>query len=63
MTSLDLITILPEAALALYAIVALLLGAYLGKDRLARAMLWLSVLAMLVARTTIERPRRVRQCG
>ena len=49
MTSLDLITILPEAALALYAIVALLLGAYLGKDRLARAMLWLSVLAMLVA--------------
>lgn len=36
MTSLDFSTILPEALLALYAMLALLAGAYLGKDRLDR---------------------------
>ncbi|WP_134726522.1 NADH-quinone oxidoreductase subunit NuoN [Paracoccus luteus] len=49
MTSLDLTTILPEAALALYAMLALVLGAFLGKDQVARTVLWLSVAAMLVA--------------
>lgn len=49
MTSLDLSTIMPEALLAAYALVALLLGAFFGKDRIAGAILWLSVAALLVA--------------
>ena len=49
MTSLDLTTTLPEVALALYALAALLLGAFLGKDRIAGAVLGLSVAALLIA--------------
>lgn len=49
MTSLDFSTILPEALLALYALLALLAGAYLGKDRLASTLLWATVAAFLIA--------------
>jgi NADH-quinone oxidoreductase subunit N len=35
MTSLDFSTILPEVVLAAYALIALLAGAYFGKDKLA----------------------------
>ena len=42
-------TILPEMALAIYAMAALMLGAFFGKDRLAGTILWLSVAAMLIA--------------
>lgn len=49
MTNLDLSTILPEAGLALYALAALMLGAFFGKDRIAGAVLWLTVAALLVA--------------
>ncbi|MDO5530320.1 MAG: NADH-quinone oxidoreductase subunit NuoN, partial [Paracoccus sp. (in: a-proteobacteria)] len=48
MTSLDFQIILPEIALALYAMAALMAGAYLGKDRLARPLTWLTVGAFLV---------------
>lgn len=48
MTSLDFSTILPEAVLSGYALVALLIGAYLGKDTLARTLLWTTVAAFLV---------------
>lgn len=47
MTSLDFSTILPEALLAGYALVALLLGAFGGKDAIAKPILWLTVAAML----------------
>ena len=49
MTSLDLSTILPEAALSIFALAALMLGAFFGKDRIAGAVLWLTVAALLVA--------------
>ncbi|WP_265500948.1 NADH-quinone oxidoreductase subunit NuoN [Paracoccus beibuensis] len=49
MTGLDLSTILPELLLAIYALAALLAGAYFGKDQIARPILWASVLALLVA--------------
>ena len=39
MTSLDLSTILPEAALSIFALAALMLGAFFGKDRLAGTVL------------------------
>ena len=48
MTSLDLSTILPEAALSIFALAALMLGAFFGKDRIAGAVLWLTVAALLV---------------
>lgn len=48
MTSLDFSTILPEVVLAGYALAALMAGAYLGKDRLARTLLWVTVAAFLV---------------
>jgi len=48
MTSLDFSTILPEVVLAVYALAALMAGAYLGKDRLARTLLWLTVAAFLI---------------
>ncbi|HRO14081.1 MAG TPA: NADH-quinone oxidoreductase subunit NuoN [Paracoccus sp. (in: a-proteobacteria)] len=47
MTSLDLSIILPEAVLALYALVALMLGAFMGKDGIARTLSWLTVLLLL----------------
>ena len=49
MTGLDISTILPELLLAIYALAALLAGAYLGKDRIARQILWASVAALLAA--------------
>nr|WP_111298605.1 NADH-quinone oxidoreductase subunit NuoN [Paracoccus saliphilus] len=49
MTSLDLSTVLPELWLAIFALAALLAGAYFGKDQIARPILWASVLALLVA--------------
>ncbi|KGJ04619.1 NADH dehydrogenase subunit N [Paracoccus halophilus] len=48
MTSLDLSTILPELVLAAYALIALMAGAYFGKDKLARALLWATVAAFLI---------------
>lgn len=48
MTSLDFSTILPEVVLAAYALAALMAGAYLGKDGLARTLLWTTVAAFLV---------------
>ncbi|CAM3042638.1 NADH-quinone oxidoreductase subunit N [Paracoccus aminovorans] len=48
MTSLDFSTILPEVVLAAYALAALMAGAYLGKDNLARTLLWTTVAAFLV---------------
>ena len=48
MNALDLQIILPELGLAIYAMIALLAGAYLGKDAIARPILWLTV-AVLVA--------------
>ncbi|MDQ7260518.1 NADH-quinone oxidoreductase subunit NuoN [Paracoccus sp. PS-1] len=48
MTSLDFSTILPEVVLAGYALAALMAGAYLGKDRLARTLLWVTVAAFLI---------------
>ncbi|WP_022706472.1 MULTISPECIES: NADH-quinone oxidoreductase subunit NuoN [Paracoccus] len=48
MTGLDLSTVLPELWLAIYALAALMAGAYLGKDAIARPILWTSVAAMLL---------------
>jgi NADH-quinone oxidoreductase subunit N len=48
MTALDFSTILPELLLAIYALVALLVGAYFGKDAMAKPILWATVVAMLV---------------
>ena len=55
MTGLDISTILPELLLAIYALAALLAGAYLGKDRIARQILWASVAALLVATQRLNR--------
>ena len=51
MTAIDMnfSLILPEIALALFAMAALMLGAFFGKDRLAGTVLWLSVTALLLA--------------
>lgn len=48
MTSLDISTILPEAVLAAYALIALLAGAYFGKDKLASGLLWTTVAVFLI---------------
>ncbi|SMO33394.1 NADH-quinone oxidoreductase subunit NuoN [Paracoccus laeviglucosivorans] len=48
MTSLDFSTILPEALLAAYALAALMAGAYLGKDKLAKTLLWTTVIVLLI---------------
>ncbi|MDF3607371.1 NADH-quinone oxidoreductase subunit NuoN [Paracoccus sp. DMF-8] len=48
MTSLDFSTILPEFLLAVYAMAALMAGAYFGKDKIARPILWVTVAALLV---------------
>ena len=55
MTSLDFWTVLPEAALALFTLVALLLGSFTGKDAQGRTILWLTVVALLVAAFAIGR--------
>lgn len=47
MTALDYLVIQPEAALALYALLALLFGAYFGKDAVARPLLWLTVVVFV----------------
>lgn len=48
MTSLDFSTVLPEALLAVYAMAALLGGVWTGKDKVAGAVLWLTVAVLLV---------------
>ncbi|WP_312530853.1 NADH-quinone oxidoreductase subunit NuoN [Paracoccus sp. (in: a-proteobacteria)] len=48
MTSLDFSTVLPEFTLAVYALIALMAGAYLGKDKIARPILWVTVLVLLI---------------
>ncbi len=48
MTSLDFSTILPELVLAAYALIALLAGAYFGKDKLATTLLWATVAVFLI---------------
>lgn len=48
MTALDFSTILPELVLAIFALGALMAGAYLGKDAIARPILWASVVALLL---------------
>ncbi|RCW85833.1 NADH-quinone oxidoreductase subunit NuoN [Paracoccus lutimaris] len=48
MTSLDFSTILPEVVLAAYALIALLAGAYFGKDKLASTLLWATVAMFLI---------------
>ncbi|HWL58046.1 MAG TPA: NADH-quinone oxidoreductase subunit NuoN [Paracoccus sp. (in: a-proteobacteria)] len=53
MTSLDFTTILPEALLAAYALAALMVGAYLGKDGIARTLLWSTVAAFLIVAAMI----------
>lgn len=49
MTALDFSTILPELLLAIYAMAALMAGAYFGKDKIAKPLLWATVAALLVA--------------
>ncbi|RJL06289.1 NADH-quinone oxidoreductase subunit NuoN [Paracoccus aestuarii] len=49
MTGIAFSTILPELWLAIFALSALMAGAYLGKDVIARPILWASVAALLVA--------------
>lgn len=53
MTSLDLYTLMPEVALSIFALVALMFGAFFGKDRVAGPVLWLSVIALLAATVAI----------
>ncbi len=48
MTSVDLSAVLPEVVLALYAMAALLLAVYTGKDRMSGFITWVTV-AVLVA--------------
>jgi len=53
MTALDFATILPEALLALFAMAALMAGAFGGKDAVAPAILWLTVAAMVAAAVAV----------
>lgn len=48
MTGLDFSTILPEFVLAVFAMAALLAGAFFGKDAIARPILWASVAVLLL---------------
>ena len=48
MTSLDFTIIMPEALLAGYALLALLAGAYFGKDRIAGTLMWTTVAVLLL---------------
>ncbi|WP_299358505.1 NADH-quinone oxidoreductase subunit NuoN [uncultured Paracoccus sp.] len=59
MISLDIWTILPEAMLALFALTALVVGAFAGKDAQGRAILWLTVVALLIAAFAIGQNDRV----
>ena len=62
MTGIDFSTILPELWLAIYALAALMAGAFFGKDQIARPILWASVLALIVTAFYIgvtERPDQV----
>jgi len=47
MTSLDFTIIMPETVLAGFALLALLVGAYMGKDRIAGTLLWVTVAVFL----------------
>lgn len=47
MTNLDLHIVLPELVLAVFAMAALMFGAYAGKDRVAAPILWASVAALV----------------
>ena len=44
----DLTIIFPELVLAIYSLIALLVGAYFGKDKLASMMLWVTSGLLLV---------------
>jgi NADH-quinone oxidoreductase subunit N len=48
MTSLDLTIALPEILLAIYAMAALMFGAFFGKDRVALPLLWSTVAVFLL---------------
>ncbi|MBK4215414.1 NADH-quinone oxidoreductase subunit NuoN [Paracoccus caeni] len=48
MTALDFSTILPELLLAIFAMAALMAGAYFGKDKIAKPILWATVAALLI---------------
>lgn len=48
MTAIDFSTILPELLLAVFAMGALLAGAWLGKDSISTPILWASVVALLI---------------
>ncbi|MDO5704307.1 MAG: NADH-quinone oxidoreductase subunit N, partial [Paracoccus sp. (in: a-proteobacteria)] len=48
MTALDFSIVLPEFLLAVYAMAALLAGAWFGKDAIARPILWVTVAVLLV---------------
>lgn len=62
MTALDFSTVLPELALAIFALGALMAGAYGGKDAIARPILWATVVALLVVGGYVgmaDRPERL----
>jgi len=64
MTAADLAIVLPEILLAVFAMAALMFGAYGGKDRVAPLVLWSTVaafigLAALLVLTAPEAPREV----
>lgn len=48
MTALDFSIILPEFLLAIFAMAALMAGAFMGKDAIARPILWATVAVLLV---------------
>ncbi|MFD1794403.1 NADH-quinone oxidoreductase subunit NuoN [Paracoccus aurantiacus] len=54
MTSNDFTIIMPEILLAGFALLALLAGAYFGKDKLARTLLWVTVAAFLLLAFYVE---------
>ncbi|WBU60721.1 NADH-quinone oxidoreductase subunit NuoN [Paracoccus albus] len=54
MTSLDFTIIMPEILLAAYAMLALLAGAYFGKDAIARPILWATVAVLLALAFYVE---------
>ena len=54
MTSLDFTIIMPEILLAAYALLALLAGAYFGKDAIARTLLWATVAVFLALALYVE---------
>ena len=48
MTSADFYAVLPEVLLAIYAMAALLFGAYTGKDKTAPLLTWLTSAVLAV---------------